>query len=176
MTPEQIRLHTVARKVYLARLNASVRDNHLYHVGEKVRISSLAMYNEVKKRHKAGLEDKLNAVKYLPDVYEVIAVRPNVYNGALAHRLNQNGVTSFGTHAWDIKKPEYRLQLFRDESTGHEYYAGDPHRPAPLRRWFYGSYLQKVYNNTAPPSVTTDDRAFQINRMAGNRYVRLPHE
>ena len=176
MTPAEIREHTVARKVYLARLNASIPDNHLYQVGDKVRVSSLAMSNEVKKRHKAGLEDKLNAVKYLPDVYEVMAVRPNVYNGALAHRLNQNGVSSFGTHAWDIKKPEYQLQLFRDEATGHEYNAGDPHRPAPLRRWFYGSYLQKYFANMVHPSVTTDDRAFQINRMSTNRYVRQPHE
>jgi transposase InsO family protein len=176
MTPEQIRLHTVARKVYLARLNASVPDNHLYRVGDKVRISSLAMFNEVKKRHKAGLEDKLNAVKYLPDVYEVIRVRPDVYNGALAHRLNREGVSSFGTHAWDIKKPEYQLQLFRDEGTGHEYHAGDPNRPPPLRRWYYGSYLQRVFDNMTPPSVTTNHRAFQINRMPGHRYVRLPHE
>ena len=171
MTPEQIRVHTVARKVYLARLNASIHDNHLYRVGDKVRVSSLAMFNEVKKRHKAGLEDKLNAVKYLPDVYEVIRVRPDVYNGALAHRLNREGVSSYGTHAWDIKKPEYQLQLFRDEGTGHEWAPGDPNRPPPLRRWYYGSYLQRYFDNMTHPSVTTNHRAFQINRMAGHRYV-----
>jgi len=152
MTPDEIRDVNVARKTYLARQQTRTQDNHLLHVGDRVRLSSLAKYTEVKKRFKAGLENKLTSVKYLPDEFVVEDRRPNAeYNGAMLRFVRQNNLANYGTNWWDIEKPKYKI---RNTRTG----VLEP-------RWYYGSMLQKCYNPMTAPSVPTDNRAMQLNRM-----------
>jgi hypothetical protein len=65
--------------------------------------------------------------------------------------VRQNNLANYGTHWWDIEKPKYKI---RNTRTG----VLEP-------RWYYGSMLQKCYNPMTAPSVPTDNRAMQLNRM-----------
>lgn len=139
-----LRLGNQARIIRLANDQLRNGRRNVFRVGDSVRIVLKANHGEVRARHKNGLEKKLDAINFSPQIYRVQHVVPGLHGGL------PGGLAALNYHAWDLKNESYWLI--------------NPQTGLALHRHYYGNELVKVPPNTVAPHVTTIQRARQLNR------------
>jgi len=150
-TLNEIRHAVQARSILTAQAqisrNARGKAPAVFAVGNRVRIALRVQHAEVRKRMESGIQAKLTAVKYTPQVYTVISVVGiPAENYQLPAAVGQQ---------WNVVRQRYTLQDYLGNEVMER---GNP-------KLFFGSELKLVPQPTQAPHVQSIPRARQINRF-----------
>ena len=137
----------------------------VFQVGDRCRIKIFAIDGDMRERYKESRGIQFNALRYTPDVFEVVNIV------APPPPPNLQAVAPQG-QVWNVIRAKYIIRPVLANGQLGQPVANQNNVP----REFFGSDLLKISNPEVPTSIPDRNRARQINRFIGLDGANNPNQ